>query len=109
MAMKKTRSMKVYEQSGYNYRATPTIMLKGLWLEELGFTGGCHIRVECENGRLVITPDTQRDDEEAAKAEFMEWEMRQLQERFQTEKKALCAQYVTAKKVDYAKEMEGGK
>ena len=39
MAFKKIRNMKVYAQSGYNYKSTPIIMLKGNWLEELGF--GC--------------------------------------------------------------------
>lgn len=29
MAFKKFRKMKVYEQSGYRYKSTPTIMLKG--------------------------------------------------------------------------------
>ena len=33
MAFKKIRNMKVYEQSGYQYKATPTIMLKGQWLK----------------------------------------------------------------------------
>ena len=37
MAFKKNRSVKVYERCGYNYRPTPTIMLKGQWLKELGF------------------------------------------------------------------------
>ena len=36
MAFKKIRNMKVYEQSGYHYKSTPTIMLKGQWLNELG-------------------------------------------------------------------------
>ena len=36
MAFKKNRSVKVYERCGYNYRPTPTIMLKGQWLKELG-------------------------------------------------------------------------
>ena len=31
MAFKKIRNMKVYEQSGYHYKSTPTIMLKGQW------------------------------------------------------------------------------
>lgn len=30
MAVKKYRNMKVYEQSGYHYKATPAITLKGL-------------------------------------------------------------------------------
>lgn len=29
MAKKNMRCMKVYEQSGYNYKSTPAIMLKG--------------------------------------------------------------------------------
>lgn len=33
MAFKEYRNMKVYEQSGYHYKATPTIMLKGQWLK----------------------------------------------------------------------------
>ncbi len=56
MAVKKCRSMKVYEQSGYHYKATPTITLKGLWLKEFGFSEGTQIRVQCENGKLTITP-----------------------------------------------------
>ena len=54
MAFKKNRSVKVYERCGYNYRPTPTIMLKGQWLKELGFDAGTYISVSCENGKLVI-------------------------------------------------------
>ena len=56
MAFKKIRNMKVYEQSGYQYKATPTIMLKGQWLREAGFNIGDSITVTCEDGKLVITP-----------------------------------------------------
>ena len=35
--MAKKRSIKVISQSGHNYKATPTITLKGQWLKELGF------------------------------------------------------------------------
>jgi len=52
---KKERQMKVYAQSGYKYKDTATIILKGDWLEECGFEPGTPIRVECEGGRLVIT------------------------------------------------------
>lgn len=38
--VKTTRNMKVYEQSGYKYKATPTITLKGQWLEMMGFEIG---------------------------------------------------------------------
>lgn len=45
MAVKKCRNMKVYEQSGYHYKATPTITLKGFWLKEFGFSEGTQIQV----------------------------------------------------------------
>jgi len=54
MAYKKYREMKVYEQSGYKYQNTPTIVLKGKWLQELGFTMGENIVVKCEDGKLTI-------------------------------------------------------
>lgn len=56
MAFKKSRNMKVYEQSGYNYKSTPTIMLKRQWLKEVGFDCGTSITVTCEDGKLIITP-----------------------------------------------------
>lgn len=55
MAYKKYREMKVYEASGYQYKRTPSIVLKGQWLSELGFDIGEQIEVKCEDGRLVIT------------------------------------------------------
>lgn len=54
-AFKKERKMKVYAQSGYHYKDTATIILKGAWLETLGFEPGTPINVECDGGRLVIT------------------------------------------------------
>ena len=56
MANKNTRQLKVVEQSGYNYKSTPAIMLKGKWLEELGFSIGDYVTVSCDEGKLVITP-----------------------------------------------------
>lgn len=55
MTFKKIRKMKVYEQSGYHYKSTSTIMLKGQWLSELGFGYGTPICVECNGRKLVIT------------------------------------------------------
>ena len=53
---KDVRKIKVYEQSGRNYKPTSAIMLKGLWLEELGFGAGTLLTVRCEEGKLVIEP-----------------------------------------------------
>lgn len=55
MAYKKYREMKVYEARGYQYKQTPSIVLKGKWLSELGFNIGEQIEVKCEDGRLIIT------------------------------------------------------
>ena len=51
MKNQKNRSMKVHAQSGYNYKATPTIILKGQWLQEMGFEIGDYISVRCEDVR----------------------------------------------------------
>ena len=90
----KKRSIKVYGQSGYKYQETPTIMLKGIWLKELGFDIGDYISVTCEDGRLVITPDSERAAVKAAEAEYMEREMKALQKRYEAEKVKIRAQMV---------------
>ena len=90
--MAKKRSIKVYGQSGYKYQETPTIMLKGMWLKELGFDIGDYISVTCEDGRLVITPDAERVAVKAAEAEYMEREMKALQKRHEAEKVKIRAQ-----------------
>ncbi len=91
---KKNRSLKVVAQSGYKYRETPAILLKGQWLKELGFDIGDYVSITCEEGNLVITPDVERAATAAAEAEFMEKEMKALQKRFEAEKKRLHAQFV---------------
>lgn len=56
---KAERELKVYGMSDRNYKGTPTIMMKGQWLEEFGFNIGEKYRVKCEPGKLVITiPET---------------------------------------------------
>ena len=92
--MAKKRSIKVYGQSGYKYKETPMIMLKGMWLKELGFDIGDYISVICENGKLIITPDTERAAMKAAEEEFMEREMKALQKRYEAEIVKIRAQMV---------------
>ena len=92
--MVKKRSVKVYGQSGYKYKETPTIMLKGLWLKEAGFDIGDYISVTCEDGKIIITQDVERAAEKAAEAEFMEREMKALQKRYEAEKVKIRAQMV---------------
>lgn len=92
--MAKKRSVKVYGQSGYKYRETPTIMLKGLWLKEAGFDIGDYISVTCEDGKIIITQDAERAAVKAAEAEFMEREMKVLQKRYEAEQVKIRAQMV---------------
>jgi len=92
--MVKKRSVKVYGQSGYKYRETPTIMLKGLWLKEAGFDIGDYISVTCEDGKIIITQDAERAAVKAAEDEFMEREMKVLQKRYEAEKVKIRAQMV---------------
>ena len=92
--MAKKRSVKVYGQSGYKYRETPTIMLKGLWLKEAGFDIGDYISVTCEDGKIIITQDAKRAAVKVAEAEFMEREMKALQKRYEAEKVKIRAQMV---------------
>ena len=92
--MAKKRSVKVYGQSGYKYRETPTIMLKGLWLKEAGFDIGDYISVTCEDGKIIITQDAERAAVKAAEDEFMEREMKALQKRYDAEKVKIRAQMV---------------
>ncbi|MDY5477569.1 MAG: SymE family type I addiction module toxin [Enterocloster clostridioformis] len=92
--MAKKRSVKVYGQSGYKYRETPTIMLKGLWLKEAGFDIGDYISVTCEDGKIIITQDAERAAVKAAEEEFMAREMKALQKRYEAEKVKIRAQLV---------------
>ena len=108
MAFKKNRNMKVYGTSGYRYKATPTIMLKGEWLKELGFEIGDYVSVSCENGKLVITQDVEMAAMKEAEAAFMERETRILQKRFEAEKEKLHAKFVAERKADYCMVAEVG-
>lgn len=106
MKNQKSRSMKVHSQSGRNYKATPTIILKGQWLQEMGFEIGDYISVSCENGKLIITPDVEKAAMEQAEAEFMEKEMKKLQKKFRKEKEMLHAQFVAEGAAMYMAEKE---
>lgn len=94
--------MKVQEKSGYRYKPTPAIILSGKWLAEFGFDIGGYVTVNCENGKIIITPDTERAALEEAEAR----EMKLLQKRFQSEKKKLHAQLVAERKANYQECMD---
>lgn len=101
MASKNTRNIKVISQNGYNYKPTPTIMLKGQWLRAAGFEIGDQIKVECEDGKLIILLDREKEEEIEAEKAFMEAETKKLKARFEAEKKEIHARYVAERKVAY--------
>ena len=108
MAFKKNRNMNVHGTSGYRYKATPTIMLKGEWLKELGFEIGNYVSVSSENGKLVITQDVEMAAIKEAEAAFMERETRILQKRFEAEKEKLHAKFIAERKAEYCMVAEAG-
>lgn len=79
----------------------------GQWLEAAGFRIGDPVLVKCENGQLIITPDTERAELIEAEKAFMENETKKLHDRFLKEKKALHAQFVAERQAEYAKDPEG--
>jgi hypothetical protein len=54
MENKQIRKLKVYSQGQGNKWSIPTIILKGEWLEKLGFECGDEIEVICEKDIIKI-------------------------------------------------------
>lgn len=52
---KNNRTLKVYGMSNNKYNETPTIMMKGKWLEDFGFKVEQKYNVDCQNGKLIIS------------------------------------------------------
>ena len=101
MADKKTRNIKVCRQPGYDRKPTPEIKLSGQWLKEVGFEIGSLVKVQCEDGRLVVLLDKTREEELEAERAFMEAETKKLKKRFEAEKEEIHARYVAERKAGY--------
>ena len=106
MADMKTRNLKVYEQSGYKYKATPAIMLKGQWLKDAGFEIGDYITVTVEDGKLIIAADAERAAIVEAEEKFMEQELKKLQKQFEADKAKIRAQFVAESNGAYGDKKE---
>ena len=85
---KAVRSLKVYGQGGYGQNGTPMIMLKGNWLQKLGFEIGDYISVICENGKLVISLDEQRLEWETQQKELLAREKKSSRSDLRKNKKS---------------------
>jgi virulence-associated protein VagC len=95
------RELKVSSFGSYGCKSAPMLRLQGLWLEELGFKAGDTVLVKCEDGKLIITPDTSRAELVEAEKEFMEEETKKLHEKFLQEKRELHARFVAERKAGY--------
>lgn len=91
---KAVRSLKVYGQGGYGQNGTLMIMLKGNWLQKLGFEIGDYISVICENGKLVISLDEQRLEWETQQKELLAREKKEFQKRLKEKQEKLYEQFV---------------
>lgn len=101
MADKKTRNIKVCRQPGYDRKPTPEIKLSGQWLRSMGFEIGSLLKVQCEDGKLVILLDKAREEELEAERAFMEAETKKLKMRFEAEKEDIRARFVAERKAAY--------
>jgi hypothetical protein len=93
---KEFRNLTVGELYG-NGKTVPMIRLSGQWLEELGFTSGDYVSVKREDGKMIISLDTEKSDEQA----FIEEETQKLLKMFKKEKSKLHARYVAERKAGY--------
>ena len=67
MAVKKEyRDLTIGEIYRGNNKVVPMLRISGMWLEELGFKSGDYVRVKCENGQIIITPNIEKAEEKAA-------------------------------------------
>jgi antitoxin component of MazEF toxin-antitoxin module len=74
------RKLKIYEQSmgGGNYTPVPTLLLKGKWLEEVGFKAGEYVEINVENEVITIKKTT---PPEVKKKESLEEKVKKLDKK----------------------------
>ncbi|WP_195612959.1 SymE family type I addiction module toxin [[Clostridium] symbiosum] len=84
---KDKRDLKVCEQSGYRYKPTPMLMLKGAWLEEWGFTANMPVTVQCEEGKLIIVLNKERAKRLEEEKAYIEEETKKFQAQLVAERK----------------------
>ena len=98
------RSLKISSIWNCGSNPSPMLRLQGKWLEELGFQIGEPVLVKCEDGKLIITPDTMRAETESREKEFLDKEMALLQKRFDAEKQKIRQQVVAEREAMYIAE-----
>ena len=77
------------------------IKFSGQWLREVGFDIGALVKVQCDDGKLVIMLDKARKEEMEAEKAFMETETRKLKMGFEAEIEDICAKFVAERETQY--------
>ena len=95
------RELTVSEATNYGRKTAPMLRIQGLWLQELGFNVGDPVLVKCEDGKLIITPDTSRAELIEAEKACVEEETKKLHKKFLKEKRELHARFVAERKNGY--------
>ena len=57
------RKMTVHATSGYQYKDTATLQVKGAYLPAFGFNIGDQIAVHLEDRKIIIIPDEKTESE----------------------------------------------
>ena len=81
-------------------------MLKGMWLKELGVEMGDYISVVCEDGKLIIIPDTERAELEKAEVEIMGNERKAMKKRVKERRRELLERRVAESQIEYGTRTE---
>lgn len=84
------------------------LRISGRWFERLGFNSGEYVRIQCEDGKIIITPDKQKTEEAIAEKMFLEEEYAKLKIRFEKEKSEIHARFVAEQSAKYLSAKEGG-
>jgi HSP20-like domain of unknown function (DUF1813). len=53
------RTLKVYQSYDSNNKSIPEIRLKGHWLNEIGFSVGSAVTIECFEEEIIIKKENQ--------------------------------------------------
>ena len=99
--IKEYRELKVGSFYNYGSKESPMLRLQGLWLEDFGFKAGDPVLVKCENGKLIISLDHDREVAKEREQAFLDEEMHKLQKRFEQEKKKIYQQVVAEREARY--------
>ena len=74
--------------------------------ERVGVEIGDYISVVCEDGKLIITPDTERAELEKDEVEIMENERKAMKKRVKERRRELLERRVAESQIEYGTRTE---